>query len=129
MLTRQLRLAAGAHKTLLVPGLVPIGHPTFSQGLRMRQRSRLEPHRSPCESVPEVIILMGEFLLQFFDRLTDLFTARAARSKLVLVAGHAVVFILVRDEGLGANWLLTAVTNEAALVPCGPCILQLPRTW
>ena len=30
----------------------------------------------------------------------DLFTVCAARGELVLVAGHAVVFILVRDEGL-----------------------------
>lgn len=37
MLTRQLRLTAGAHKTLLMPRLVPIGHATFSQGLKMRQ--------------------------------------------------------------------------------------------
>lgn len=58
-----------------------------------------------------------------------LFTARAAWSELVLVAGHTVVFILVGDEGLGADGLLAAVTDEAALVPCGACILQLPRTW
>lgn len=90
MLTGKLCLTAGAHETLLMPRLVPVGHTTFSQGL---------------------------------------FTACAAWSELVLIAGHTVVFILVRDEGLGANRLLAAVTDEAALVPCGACILQLPRTW
>lgn len=64
---------------------------------------------------------------QSFVNLTDLFTARAAWSELVLVAGHAVVFILVGDEGLGADGLFTAVTDEAALVPCGACVLQFPR--
>lgn len=49
---------------------------------------------------------------------TDLFTAGAPRGKLVLVASHAVVLVLVGYEGLGANRLLAAVTDEAALVPC-----------
>lgn len=59
---------------------------------------------------------------------TDLFAARAPWSELVLIAGHAVVFVLVRDEGLGANRLFAAVTDEAAFVPRRACILQLPRT-
>lgn len=71
----------------------------------------------------------GQSQLQFWGCYSaDLFTACAPWSELVLVAGHAVVFVLVRDEGLGANRLFAAVTDEAALVPCGACILQLPRT-
>lgn len=58
---------------------------------------------------------------------TNLFTARAPRGELVLVAGHAVVLVLVGYEGLGANRLLAAVTDEAALVPCRASVLQLPR--
>lgn len=58
---------------------------------------------------------------------TDLFTACAPRGELVLVAGHAVMLVLVGNEGLGANRLLAAVTEEAALVPCRACVLQLPR--
>lgn len=58
---------------------------------------------------------------------THLFTACAPWSELVLIAGHTVVFILVGDEGLGADRLFAAVTDEAALVPCGACVLQLPR--
>lgn len=59
---------------------------------------------------------------------SDLFTAGAPRGKLVFIAGHTVVFILVRDERLGANGLFTAVTDEAAFVPRRTRILQLPRT-
>lgn len=59
----------------------------------------------------------------------SLFTACAAGSKLFLVAGHTVVVVLVRNEGLGANRLLTAVTDKATLVPCGACILQFSCTW
>ena len=57
-----------------------------------------------------------------------LFTAGAARGELVLVAGHAVVLVLVGDEGLGADWLLTAAAGEAALVPGGAAVLQLPAS-
>lgn len=64
-----------------------------------------------------------------FDRFTDHFTARAAWSKLFLVAGHAVVLILVGNERLRANRLFAAVTDEAALVPCGASILQLSCTY
>lgn len=58
-----------------------------------------------------------------------LFTASAAWGKLVLIAGHAVVFVFVGDEGLGADWLFAAVADEAALVPRSACILQLPCSW
>lgn len=34
MLTCELCLTAGAHKTLLMPRLIPIGHATFRQGLK-----------------------------------------------------------------------------------------------
>lgn len=63
------------------------------------------------------------------SRHTDLFTPRAPRGELVLVAGHAVVLVLVGNEGLGANRLLAAVTDEAALVPCRARVLQFPRAW
>lgn len=60
---------------------------------------------------------------------TYLFTACAARSKLFLIAGHTVVFVFVRNEGLWADRLTTAVTDETALVPRRACILQLPCAW
>ena len=41
VLTRQLRLTAGAHETLLMPRLVPVSHAPFSQGLEKRDRSEV----------------------------------------------------------------------------------------
>lgn len=58
----------------------------------------------------------------------DLFASSAARGKLVFIAWHTVVIILIWDEGLGANRLLTAAANETALVPRVAGILQLPST-
>lgn len=40
VLTRQLCLTAGAHKTLLVPWLLSIGYATFSQSLKSEQQKR-----------------------------------------------------------------------------------------
>ncbi len=51
----------------------------------------------------------------------------ALRSKPALVARHTVVVVFVRDEGLGTNRLLTAVTHETVLVPRGAAVLQHPR--
>jgi len=36
------------------------------------------------------------------------------------------VVIFIWDKGLGAYWLLTAVANETALMPCGAGVLKLP---
>lgn len=55
-----------------------------------------------------------------------LFTSSTAWCELVLIAGYAIVVIFIWDEGLGAYWLLTAVANETALMPCGAGILELP---
>lgn len=52
--------------------------------------------------------------------------AGTARSKLVLVAGHAVVGALVGHEGTGAQGLLTAAAQEAVLMPRLASVLQLP---
>lgn len=53
----------------------------------------------------------------------------ALRSEPALVAGNAVVVVLVRDERLGADGLLTAVTDEAVLVPRGLAVFQHPGSW
>ena len=52
--------------------------------------------------------------------------AGAARRKLVLIAGHAVVSTLVGHKGTGAQRLLTATAQEAVLVPRLASIFQLP---
>lgn len=59
----------------------------------------------------------------------SLFTACAAWGELVLIAGDAIVLVFVRDERFGTNGLFAAVADEAALVPCGAAVLQLPCAW
>jgi len=39
------------------------------------------------------------------------------------------VLVLLGDEGLGADGLLTAAADEAGLVPRGAAVLQLPGSW
>lgn len=53
----------------------------------------------------------------------------AARSHPALVTRNAVDLVLLRDEGLGADGLSTAVTGEAALVPGGAVVLQHAGAW
>lgn len=48
----------------------------------------------------------------------------ALRSDPALVARHTVVVVVVRDEGLGTDRLLTAVTHKTVLVPRGAAVLQ-----
>lgn len=52
--------------------------------------------------------------------------AGAARSELVLIAGHAVVSALVGHKGTGAQRLLTAAAQEAVLMPRLASVFQLP---
>lgn len=63
----------------------------------------------------------------FADGPTHLFAVAALRSDPALVARHAVVVVVVWDEGFGAHRLQTAVTREAVLVPRGAAVLQHPR--
>lgn len=39
------------------------------------------------------------------------------------------MLVLLGDEGLGADGLLTAAADEAGLVPRGAAVLQLPGSW
>lgn len=45
--------------------------------------------------------------------------------KLLLVAGHAVVVVVFRDEALGADGLLASLAGETGLVPAVPLVLHL----
>lgn len=47
--------------------------------------------------------------------------------KLLLIAGHAIVVIVLGDEALGTNGLLAALTGEAGLMPAVALMLHLPR--
>ena len=57
-----------------------------------------------------------------------LFTLNTLQGILFLVAGHTEVLVVLRDEALGANWLLAAVADEAGLVPAAVLVLHLAGT-
>lgn len=46
--------------------------------------------------------------------------------KLLLIAGHAVVVVLLGDEALGADGLLTTLAAEAGLMPAVAFVLHFP---
>lgn len=57
VLSGQLRLTARAHETLLMPRLVPVGHPSFSQGLF-----------TACAARGELVLVAGDAVVLVFVR-------------------------------------------------------------
>lgn len=49
--------------------------------------------------------------------------------KLLLIARHAEVMSIFRDETLGAYWLLASLAGKASLVPAVPFVLHLSGPW
>lgn len=58
-----------------------------------------------------------------------LLAVHTVHGKLLLVAGHTVVLVLLRDEALGANGLLASLAGEAGLVPAVPLVLHFPGAF
>lgn len=58
-----------------------------------------------------------------------LFAVGAAWGESSLITGHAVVLVLIWDEGLGADGLLTTTANKTLLMPHTASILQPLRAW
>lgn len=50
-------------------------------------------------------------------------------SKLLLIAGQAVVVGILSHEGPGANGLLATVAGETVLMPAVSLVLHLFRAW
>lgn len=101
-----------------MPGLVTVCHATLCQRLRGQHLSvggsgGSHPTTEPGSPPPHWPS-------------PHLAAAGAARRKLVLIAGHAVVSTLVGHKGTGAQRLLTATAQEAVLVPRLASIFQLP---
>jgi len=49
--------------------------------------------------------------------------------KLLLVAGNTEVLVLLGDEALSPDGLLTALAGEARLMPAVSLVLHLPGAW
>lgn len=58
-----------------------------------------------------------------------LLAVNALHGKLLLVAGHAEVVVVLGDEALGTDGLLAPLAGEAGLVPAVPLVLHLPGAW
>lgn len=111
-----------------MPRLITVCHATLCQRLWGQHLSaggsrNSHPTREPCSPPPMCAVASSPPPCWPSSHLA---AAGAARSKLVLIAGHAVVSTLVGHEGTGAQWLLTAAAQEAVLMPCLASILQLP---
>lgn len=53
----------------------------------------------------------------------------ALQGKQSLIAGHAVVIVILLDKAFGANGLLTMVANKAVLMPTVAFVLHLLGAW
>lgn len=49
--------------------------------------------------------------------------------KLLLVAGHAEVVVVLGYEALGADGLLASLAGETGLMPAVPLVLHLPGAF
>lgn len=71
-------------------------------------------------------ILMPRLLTVGHTSSSDgLFAMDTLHCKLLLVARHTEVMVVLRNETLGANWLLASLAGEASLMPAIPFVLHL----
>lgn len=49
--------------------------------------------------------------------------------KLLLIAGHTEIMVVLGDKALGADGLLASLAGEAGLMPAVPLVLHLPGAW
>lgn len=58
-----------------------------------------------------------------------LLAVHTLHGKLLFIAGHTEVVIVLRDEALGANGLLASLAGETGLMPAVPLVLHLPGAF
>lgn len=58
-----------------------------------------------------------------------LLAVHTLHGKLLLIAGHTEIVVVLRDEALGANRLLASLAGETGLVPAVPLVLHLPGAF
>ena len=61
--------------------------------------------------------------------LPHLFAVHTLHGKLLLIAGHTEVMVVLGDEALGADGLLASLAGETGLVPAVPLVLHLPGAF
>lgn len=80
-------------------------------------------------SAQEAVLVPGLVMVGHPAGGDGLLAVHTMHGKLLLVAGHAEVVVLLGDEALGADWLLASLAGEAGLVPAVPLVLHLPGAW
>lgn len=80
-------------------------------------------------SAQEAVLVPGLVMVGHPTSGDGLFAVHTLHGKLLLVAGHTVVVVLLRDEALGANGLLASLAGETGLMPAVPLMLHLPGAW
>lgn len=80
-------------------------------------------------SAQEAVLVPGLLTVGHSASGDGLLAVNTLHGKLLLVAGHAEVMAVLRDEALGANWLLASLASETGLVPAVPLVLHLPGAW
>lgn len=58
-----------------------------------------------------------------------LLAVHTLHGKLLLIAGHTEVVVVLWDEALGANGLLASLAGETGLMPAVPLVLHLPGAF
>lgn len=60
-----------------------------------------------------------------YNWVSYLLAVHTLHGKLLLIAGHTEVMVVLRDEALGANGLLASLAGETGLMPTVPLVLHL----
>lgn len=77
----------------------------------------------------EAVLVPGLFAVGHPTSGNRLLAVHTLHGKLLLVAGHAEVMVVLRDETLGADWLLASLAGETGLMPAVPLVLHLSGAW
>lgn len=80
-------------------------------------------------SAQEAILVPGLVTVGHPASGDGLLAVHTLHGKLLLIAGHTEVVVVLRDEALGADGLLTSLAGETGLMPAVPLVLHLPGAW
>lgn len=64
-----------------------------------------------------------------YNYVSYLLAVHTLHCKLLLIAGHTVVVVVLGDKALGANGLLAPLAGETGLMPTVPLVLHLPGAF
>lgn len=80
-------------------------------------------------SAQEAVLVPGLVMVGHPASGDGLLAVHTLHGKLLFIAGHTKVVVVLGDEALGANWLLASLAGEAGLVPAVPLVLHLSGAW